>query len=55
MESEREDIRQRVANFKVHQQRLIKERKDYAASEWERVLASLGRKKPRGMHADGQS
>ena len=40
IESEREEIRQRVANFKAHQQRLIKERKDYAASEWERMLAS---------------
>ena len=39
IDSEREEIRQRVANFKVHQQRLIKERKDYAASEWERMLA----------------
>jgi hypothetical protein len=40
MDSEREDIRQRVAKFKAHQQRLIKDRKDYAASEWERMLAS---------------
>ena len=40
MDSEREEIRQRVAKFKAHQQRLIKDRKDYAASEWERVLAS---------------
>jgi hypothetical protein len=40
MDSEREEIRQRVADFKAHQQRLITERKDYAASEWERMLAS---------------
>jgi len=40
IDSEREEIRRRVANFKVHQQRLIKEREDYAASEWERMLAS---------------
>jgi hypothetical protein len=40
IESEREEIRQRVANFRAHQQRLIKDRKDYAASEWERMLAS---------------
>jgi hypothetical protein len=40
MDSEREEIRQRVAKFKAHQQRLIKDRKDYAASEWERMLAS---------------
>jgi hypothetical protein len=40
IESEREEIRQRVANFKAHQQRFIRERKDYAASEWNRMLAS---------------
>jgi len=40
MESEREEIRQRVANFKAHQQRLIREREDFAASEWNRILAS---------------
>jgi hypothetical protein len=40
IESEREEIRQRVANFKAHQQRFIRERKDYAASEWKRMLAS---------------
>ncbi len=38
--SERGEIRQRVANFKAHQQRFIRERKDYAASEWKRMLAS---------------
>src|SRR5258708_7789936 len=38
--SERDEIRQRVANFKVHQQRFIRERKDYAVSEWKRMLAS---------------
>jgi len=40
MESEREDIRQCVANFKAHQQRFIREREDYAASEWNRMLES---------------
>ena len=40
LESEREEIRQRVANFKAHQQRFIRERKDYVASEWKRMLAS---------------
>jgi len=40
MESEREDIRRRVANFKAHQQRFIREREDYAASEWNRMLGS---------------
>jgi len=40
MESEREDIRRRVANFKAHQQRFIREREDYAASEWNRMLES---------------
>ena len=38
--SEREEIRQRVANFKAHQQRFIREREDYASSEWKRILAS---------------
>jgi hypothetical protein len=38
--SERDEILQRVANFKAHQQRLIQERKGYAASEWKRMLAS---------------
>jgi len=40
MESEREEIRRRVANFKAHQQRFIREREDYAASEFKRMLAS---------------
>ncbi len=40
IESEREEIRQRVANFKAHQQRFIREREDYAESEWKRTLAS---------------
>ena len=40
MESEREDIRQRVANFKAHQQRFIRAREDHAASEFKRMLAS---------------
>jgi hypothetical protein len=29
---QREEIRQRVSNFKAHQQRLTKEREDYATS-----------------------
>jgi hypothetical protein len=41
IESEREEIRQRVVNFKAHQQGFIRARKDYAASEWKRMLASL--------------
>jgi hypothetical protein len=40
IESEREKIRQCVANFKTLQQRLIREREDYADSQWKRVLAS---------------
>jgi hypothetical protein len=40
---EHDEIRQRVANFKAHQQRFIRERKDYAASEWKRMIASQGR------------
>ena len=39
LESEREEIRQRVANFKAHQQRFMREREDYAASEWKRMLS----------------
>jgi hypothetical protein len=40
MKSEREEIGRRVANFKAHQQRFIREREDYAASEFKRMLAS---------------
>jgi hypothetical protein len=40
IESERDLIRQRVANFKAHQQRLTREREDYVASEWKRMIAS---------------
>jgi hypothetical protein len=35
--SERDQIRQRVANFKAHQERLAREREDYAASLLERM------------------
>jgi hypothetical protein len=38
--SEREEIWRRVANFRAHQQRFIREREDYAASEFKRMLAS---------------
>jgi hypothetical protein len=40
MGSEREEIGHRVANFKAHQQRFIREREDYAASEFKRMRAS---------------
>ena len=40
MESERVEIGHHVANFKAHQQRFIREREDYAASEFRRMLAS---------------
>jgi hypothetical protein len=40
IESEREEIRQRVANFKAHQQRFIRELEDHASSEWRRIRAS---------------
>jgi hypothetical protein len=43
IESERELIGQRVANFKAHQQRFMREREDYVASEWKRMIASQGR------------
>jgi hypothetical protein len=35
--SERDEIMQRVASFKAHQQRFIREREDYAASIWKRI------------------
>jgi len=38
--SEREEIQRRVANFKAHQQHHTRQREDYAASEWKRMLAS---------------
>ena len=41
LELQREEIRQRVANFKAHQQRLIREREDYARSTLMRMQASL--------------
>jgi hypothetical protein len=37
IKSEREEIRERVASFKAHQQRFIRERENYASSQWERV------------------
>lgn len=43
MSSEREEIRQRVANFKAHQQRFLREREDFVASEWKRMRASQHR------------
>src|SRR6266516_3956834 len=50
IESEREEIRQRVANFKAHQQRFIRERENYASSQWKRTLASQREaKKPEGF------
>jgi hypothetical protein len=43
MSSEREEIGQRVANFKAHQQRFLREREDFVASEWKRMLTSRHR------------
>jgi ABC-type cobalamin/Fe3+-siderophores transport system ATPase subunit len=43
MSSEREEIIRRVANFKAHQQRFMREREDYVASEWKRMRASQHR------------
>jgi len=37
LSSEREEIAQRVANFKAHQQRFMREREDYATSIWKRI------------------
>jgi len=42
MSSEREEIGQRVANFKAHQQRFMREREDYAASLWKRIKTAAG-------------
>ena len=39
-QSEREEIGERVANFKAHQQRFMREREDYAASELKRMWPS---------------
>jgi hypothetical protein len=39
--SERDQIRQRVANFKAHQERFAREREDYAASLLERMRGQL--------------
>jgi hypothetical protein len=36
--SERQEIRQRVSNFKAHQEPLAREREDYAASQIKRML-----------------
>lgn len=38
--SEREDIQRRVADFKAHQQRHTRQREDFAAAQWQRMLAS---------------
>jgi hypothetical protein len=35
--SEREEINHRVANFKAHQRRFMREREDYAAAELKRM------------------
>jgi hypothetical protein len=36
--SERDEIRQRVSNFKAHQERLAREREEFAASQMKRML-----------------
>jgi len=38
LNSERDEIRQRVANFKVHQERFAREREHFAASQLKRML-----------------
>ena len=35
--SERDEIRQRVANFKAHQERFAREREDFVASQLKRM------------------
>jgi hypothetical protein len=44
--SEREEIRQRVENFKAHQQRFIREREDYALSTLMRLQGGLTAPRP---------
>ena len=39
--SERDEIRQRVSNFKAHQQKMAREREDYYLQVKARMLASL--------------
>jgi hypothetical protein len=36
--SERDQIRERVSNFKAHQERVTREREEYAASQLKRML-----------------
>jgi hypothetical protein len=38
LKSERDEIRQRVANFKAHQERFAREREHFAASQLNRML-----------------
>ena len=38
LRSERDEIRQRVANFKAHQERFAREREHFAASQLNRML-----------------
>jgi hypothetical protein len=38
--SERDEIRKRVANFKAHQERFAREREDFAASQLKRMLGN---------------
>jgi hypothetical protein len=40
IKSEREAIRQRVANFRAHQERFMREREDYATAELRRMWES---------------
>jgi hypothetical protein len=40
-DSEREEMRKRVASFKAHQQRLIRDREEYAASVLRRLRSPL--------------
>jgi hypothetical protein len=35
--SEREEVEQRIANFRAHQERFMREREDYATSLWKRI------------------
>ena len=47
--SQKDEIAQHVAKFKAHQQRLIKQREDFAARELTRMRASAFNQKYRGV------
>ena len=51
--SEHQEIGQRVANFKAHQQRFMREREDFVASEWKRMRATPQGANPKTLEGVG--